>query len=111
MTVELTTQSIITAASFITAAVLLIRYFAGGVRWVDRQTTDYTSLKQQHESDVKKLESELAEEIRRNNTELEVLTRGILACLKGLQEKGCNGPVTKAAEELETYLNEKAHAS
>jgi predicted amino acid dehydrogenase len=89
MQIILTWQTIITAGAVVGALGAIAAAIAKLVRWVDRQTTDYASLKQQHESDVKKLESELATEIRRNNTELEVLTRGILACLKGLQEKGC----------------------
>lgn len=112
MVVELTTQSIITAGAVVTAALLLVKHFANGVRWYDKQekqTTDYEKLKSQHEADVEMLENELAEEIRKNNLELQILTRGILACLKGLQEKGCNGPVTETANEIEKYLNEKAH--
>ena len=34
---------------------------------------------------------------------------GLLACLKGLQEQGCNGPVTEARNRLEKHLNQKAH--
>lgn len=112
MHIELTPQNIITAASVVTAAILLMQRFANGVRWFDKQekqSTDIQELKQQHDIDVKKLENELAEEIRKNNAELQILTRGILACLKGLQEKGCNGPVTETASEIEEYLNVKAH--
>ena len=112
MVIELTMQNIITAGSVVTAAILLIQRFAKGVRWFDkqeRQSSDIEALKSQHEADVEKLENELAEEIRKNNVELQILTRGILACLKGLQEKGCNGPVTETANEIERYLNQKAH--
>lgn len=38
-----------------------------------------------------------------------LLTYGILACLKGLKEQGCNGPVTEAVNKIEKHLNEKAH--
>lgn len=38
-----------------------------------------------------------------------VLTYGILACLKGLQEQGCNGPVTESILAIEKHLNKKAH--
>ena len=38
-----------------------------------------------------------------------LLTRGVLACLKGLAEQGCDGPVTDAITEIETYINEQAH--
>lgn len=114
MVIELTPQTIITAGSFVTAAVLLVKFFANGVRRYDKrekQSDDIEELKHLHESDVDKLENELAEEIRKNNLELQILTRGILACLKGLQEKGCNGPVTETAREIEEYLNTKAHES
>jgi hypothetical protein len=112
MIIELTPQNIITAGSVVTAAILLAQRFAKGVRWFDKQekqSTDIEELKRQHEADVAKLEKELAEEIRKNNMELQILTRGILACLKGMQEKGCNGPVTETAKEIEEYLNIKAH--
>ena len=38
-----------------------------------------------------------------------ILTEGILACLKGLKEQGCNGPVTEAIDKIENYLNKRAH--
>lgn len=112
MVIELTPQNLITAGAVVTAVVLLIQRFAKGVRWFDKQekqSTDIEQLKQQHEADVEDLKNELAEEMRRNNSELQLLTYGVLACLKGLQEKGCNGPVTEAVNKIEKYLNEKAH--
>ena len=112
MTIELTPQTLITAGSVLTAAALLISRFAKGVRWFDKQekqSDDIAALKMKHEDDVKALENELTEEMRRNNAELQLLTYGVLACLKGLQEKGCNGPVTEAVNKIEKYLNQKAH--
>lgn len=38
-----------------------------------------------------------------------VLTQGVLACLKGLQEQGCDGPVTIAIKQLENHINKQAH--
>ena len=38
-----------------------------------------------------------------------ILTQGVLACLKGLQEQGCDGPVTIAITKIETHLNKQAH--
>lgn len=38
-----------------------------------------------------------------------LLTQGVLACLKGLQEQGCDGPVTTAITQLEKHLNQQAH--
>ena len=34
---------------------------------------------------------------------------GVLACLKGLKEQGCDGPVSDALDKLEKYLNKAAH--
>ena len=34
---------------------------------------------------------------------------GVLACLKGLKEKGCNGPVTEAVGRIEKHINKQAH--
>lgn len=33
----------------------------------------------------------------------------ILACLKGLAEQGCNGPVHDGIDRMEKYLNKQAH--
>lgn len=38
-----------------------------------------------------------------------LLTQGVLACLKGLKEQGCDGPVTVAIKQIETHLNQQAH--
>lgn len=47
--------------------------------------------------------------IRAIQTEQTLLCYGILACLKGLREQGCNGPVTDALDRLEKHLNKTAH--
>ena len=38
-----------------------------------------------------------------------ILTQGVLACLKGLKERGCDGPVTLAIKQIENHLNKQAH--
>jgi hypothetical protein len=38
-----------------------------------------------------------------------IMCFAILACLKGLKEQGCNGPVTEALGKLEKHLNKQAH--
>ena len=111
MTFELTPQTIITAGAVITAAVLLIQRFAKGVRWFDqqeKQTTDIAALKAK-QADIKALKQALAEDMHGINEEQTLLTYGVLACLKGLKEQGCNGPVSEAINKIEKYLNKKAH--
>ena len=53
---------------------------------------------------------------RRQNEELKAIRKeqtlicyGLLACLQGLKEQGCNGPVTEAMNRLEDHLNQAAH--
>ena len=53
----------------------------------------------------KKQDKELAA-IRREQT---VICYGILACLRGLEEQGCDGPVHEALAKLEKHLNQAAH--
>lgn len=60
------------------------------VRFVDRQ---------------KRQDKELAA-IRREQT---LICYGVRACLQGLQEQGCNGPVTDALNKLDKHLNQAAH--
>lgn len=38
-----------------------------------------------------------------------LLTYGVLACLKGLKEQGCDGPVTTAIAQIEKHINKQAH--
>ncbi len=49
------------------------------------------------------------EEIEKMKNEQCLLTYGILACLKGLSEQGCNGPVTEAINKIEKHINKQAH--
>jgi len=49
------------------------------------------------------------EQIRQIKEEQTLICYGILCCLKGLKEQGCNGPVTEALDKLEKHLNKAAH--
>ena len=48
-------------------------------------------------------------DIKAIKEEQTVLVHGILACLMGLKEQGCNGPVTEAINQIEKHLNKQAH--
>lgn len=101
MQVTLTLQSLITASAIVGAVVALVSYFTKVVRWVDKQT--------QQDEDIKKLQKHHEEDIAAIKEEQTLLVHGILACLKGLSEQGCNGPVTETIKQYEEYLNKKAH--
>lgn len=101
MQITVTWQGIITAASVLAAVVAFVTFFVKIVRWVDEQSQqnkEIEKLKKHHEDDIKELKEEQT-----------LLVYGVLACLKGLQERGCNGPVTEAINKYEKYLNQKAH--
>ena len=101
LTISITWQTVITAFAFVGAVIGLIAYFSKAVRWVDKQNKQdaaINELRQHHEDDMGDIK-----------TEQTLLVRGILACLKGLQEQGCNGTVTATISEIEDHLNNKAH--
>jgi hypothetical protein len=65
-----------------------------------------------NEEDIKILKQEMEvkkAEARDSKEERLLLMNGVLACLKGLKEQGCNGPVTEVINQIETYLMEKSH--
>ena len=49
------------------------------------------------------------DELKAIRKEQTLICYGVLACLKGLKEQGCNGPVTAALDKLEKHLNQAAH--
>ncbi len=101
MVITLTWQSVITAGAVLAALTTMITLLIKLIRWVDRQgrqTGEVSRLRQQHEADIAEIREELA-----------ILVYADLACLKGLKEQGCNGPVTEAINRLEKYINQQAH--
>lgn len=101
MHIFLTWQTIITAASVLGAAGVLIGALVKIVRWMDRQ--------KQQDGDIKALRDTHNADMDAMKQEQTLLVYGILACLKGLKEQGCNGPVTEAINKIEKHLNQKAH--
>lgn len=59
--------------------------------------------------DVDALRKHHEEDMTESRCERALMMEAQLACLKGLQEQGCNGSVSKAIEKVEKYLNKKAH--
>ena len=50
-----------------------------------------------------------AEELKSIRKEQTLICYGLLACLQGLKDQGCNGPVTEAMNRIEEHLNQAAH--
>ena len=81
---------IIKAGAVLGSLLAIGGFIYGIVRWVQRQ--------KEQDEDIALIKEEQC-----------LLTYGVLACLKGLSEQGCDGPVTEAIKEIEKHLNKKAH--
>ena len=85
-----TWQTVISLSAVLTAIIAIARTYNKGYDWVKQQEAQ-------------------EREIKGIKEEQQLLTYGVLACLKGLQEQGCDGSVTDAIDKIEKHLNEKAH--
>lgn len=83
-------ELITTLAATITALGVIFGVIFAIYRWYLKQ--------EKQDKDIKAIKEEQT-----------ILTQGVLACLKGLKEQGCDGPVTVAIKQIETHLNEQAH--
>lgn len=90
MQVTFSAQTIISIATLVGAIGALIALYNKGYDFVQRQ----------------KKQDGLIHDIQ---AEQAILTYGVLACLKGLAEMGCDGPVKEAVAKIEKHLNDKAH--
>ena len=83
------------ALAVIAGALIAVYKFSQKPKELERQIE---SIKRIHDEDIRKI-----------NEEQCLNTYGLLACLKGLREQGCNGPVTEAINKIEKHLNKQAH--
>lgn len=86
----LNASSIVAAAAVVGAVAALLGYYNKVYGWYKRQ--------QAQDKDISAIKAEQT-----------LLTYGVLACLKGMKEQGCNGPVTEAISKIEKHINQKAH--
>ena len=86
----ITLQSILTASAVLAAVLALLGYYNRVYGWYRNQ--------EKQDEDIRDLKEEQG-----------LLTYGVLACLKGLKEQGCNGPVSEAIGRIEKHLNKRAH--
>lgn len=83
-------NTVIVAGSLLAAVTAIFSAIFDAYRWYLKQN--------KQDDEIAKIKSEQC-----------LLTYGVLACLKGLKEKGCNGPVTEAIDKLEKHINKAAH--
>lgn len=92
MVVTLSWQTVLSAAAIVGAFVALVAYLRKLFGWFERQ--------EKQDKEISDIKDEQA-----------ILVKGMLACLKGLQELKCDGPVTDAITEIEDHINKKAHSA
>ena len=97
----ITTDTIITAATLIGA----LGVIGGTIVAIYKFYQKSAKL----EKKLENLQKTHDEDTRKINEEQCLATYGLLACLKGLKEQGCNGPVTEAINKIEKHLNKQAH--
>ena len=83
-------MSITSIAGVITALGVILGAVFAAYKWFLKQ--------EKQDRDIKAIKEEQT-----------VLVHGVLACLMGLKEQGCNGPVTEAIEQIENHINKQAH--
>ena len=83
-------KTLIELAALLTALGVIGGAALWAVKFVDRQ---------------KKQDQELTA-IRKEQT---LICYGVMACLRGLKEQGCDGPVKDGLAKLEKHLNQAAH--
>lgn len=83
-------NTIVAAAGVLAAVTAILGAVFSAYKWYLKQNAQDT--------EIEKIKSEQC-----------LLTYGILACLKGLKEQGCNGPVSEAIDKIEKHVNKQAH--
>ena len=94
-------DAIIKLSALLGAMVAIFALIYRGIKWVqmqNQQTVDIQALRQQQAADIQELKDEQC-----------LISWAMLACLDGLKQLHCNGPVTEAHSKLEKHLNQKAH--
>lgn len=97
----ITASSIITFASLIGALSAIFAVLYKILKWFENQKNQ--------DDKIKCLEERHKEDIKEIREEQRVICTGVLACLDGLEQLGCNHSVPRAKEQLEEHLNKIAH--
>lgn len=107
-------QKIILAGSLLAAVSAFVALAWKLFRWIDHQKEqdiEIAKIREHFTKEIEAIKSEhhkATEDIQEEQT---LVVYGLLACLKGLKEQGCNGPVSEAIDKIEKHINKKAHGS
>ncbi|MBQ6707590.1 MAG: branched-chain amino acid ABC transporter permease [Clostridia bacterium] len=105
-------HTIVLWGGILSAIIAFITLFWKLFKWINHQKEqdeEIKLLKTMHKQDIKDLKDKHEQDNNSTQDEQTIVIYGLLACLKGLQEQGCNGPVTEAIGKIEKHINQKAH--
>ena len=116
-------HTIVFAGAILSAIVAFVTLFWKLFKWINHQKEqdeeirllktmhkqDIRELKDRHEQDIKNLREKHEKDNVTMQEEQTIVIYGLLSCLKGLAEQGCDGPVSEAIEKIEKHINKKAH--
>lgn len=116
-------QTIILGGGILTVIITVVTLSWKLFKWINHQKEqdiEIANNKSQSEKEIKRLEGKIDDEVKKlrdrherdqNGIQEEqtLVIYGLLACLKGLAEQGCDGPVSEAIDKIEKHINLKAH--
>ena len=105
-------QTIILAGSVLAAIVAFITLAWKLFKWIDHQKEQDQEIKRREakfDKEVEELRKKHEKDQSGIQEEQTLVVYGLLACLKGLAEQGCDGPVSEAIDKIEKHINKKAH--
>lgn len=105
-------QTIITGGGVLTAVVAFITIAWKLFRWIDHQKEqdkEIARIEAKFDKAIEELKTEQAKAFDSILCEQTLIIYGLQACLKGLAEQGCDGPVTEAINKIDKHINKKAH--
>lgn len=71
---------------------------------------EMAELRAHHDHDIEDIKHNNDAAIQAIQEEQTLVVYGLLACLKGLNEQGCDGPVSEAIDKIDKHLNKRAHS-
>lgn len=107
-------QKIILAGSLLAAVSAFVALAWKLFKWIEHQKEqdiEIAKIKEHFTKEIEAVKSEYHKATEDIQEEQTLVVCGLLACLKGLKEQGCNGPVSEAIDKIEKHINKKAHGS
>ena len=106
-------QIIITAGAVLAAVTAFATLGWKLFKWIDHQKEqdgEIAELKKHFAGEIAEVREMHKKDQNGIQEEQTLVVYGLLACLKGLAEQGCDGPVSEAIERIEKHVNKKAHS-